>query len=153
MAIMDMAPGVRGQLNFTFDVALHGRKLEGVTEVGGLAVEITAVDDTSVSPRGVLHERKIPGKAMAPGTITVKMAAVPGAAMEKAHWTQITQGRPLTTGDAVVTLYELGAKVVQRWQLSDVFIKELSWSDFGAGNASLAELTLTLQYNDVKVTR
>jgi phage tail-like protein len=151
--LMQLAPGVNGQLNFTFDVELHGKKLDGVVDVSGLAVEITAIDDKAVSLRGQLIERKIPGKTVAPGTITVKMSTKPGAPVERAHWMAIGRGMPLMSGPATVALYDRKGKVVQRWQLLDVFIKDLSWSDFGAGDAQLAELSLTLQYNDVKVTR
>jgi phage tail-like protein len=151
--VMDLGAGTAGQLGFQFGVELHGKPLAGVVDVSGLSVEITAVEQKAVTQRGLPYDRKIPGKSVAPGELTVKLATPPGGPLEKAHWASVTTGAPLQIGDALVTLYGPGGKPALKWQFGMVFIKDLSWSDLGAGDAQLATLSLTLQYNTAKVLR
>ena len=152
--VLELGNGSVGQLGYMFGVELHGKPLPGVVEVSGLSVEITAVDQKAVNPKtGVPFDRKVPGKSVAPGTITVQLAVPPGNPVEKAHWAAVAANRPLEVGDALVTLFGPNGKAALKWQFGLVFISELSWSDLGAADAQLATLSLTLQYNTAKVLR
>jgi hypothetical protein len=151
--VMELATGATGQLGHMFAVELHGKPLTDVMDVSGLSVEITGVEQKSVTKTGLVSDRKVPGKSVAPGELTIKLATAPGGLLEKAHWTRVTTGQGPEVGDALVTLYGPTAKPVLKWQFGLVFIKDLSWSDLGAADAQLATLSLTLQYNTAKVLR
>lgn len=143
---------IDGNVGFVFQLELHGQPVKGVTEVSGLAMENTPVEQKVIDGKGLPFQQKIPGRGVSPGEVTVKLATVPGNPIEKAFFTAVRTQKPPRVGDAAITLYDTQDKPVLRWALGDAWVKDLAWGNLSTAEAAAMTLDVTIQYNSIKLT-
>jgi phage tail-like protein len=143
---------IDGSVGFVFQLELHGQPVKGVTEVSGLAMENTPVDQKVIDAKGQPFQQKIPGRGVSPGTVSVKLATVPGNNIEKDFFAAVKTHKPPKVGDAAITLYDTADKPVLRWALGDAWVKDLAWGNLSTSEAQAMTLDVTIQYNTIKLT-
>ena len=128
-----------------FILELPKLKIESITEISGLALEIDVVEVKSASKDGKTIVMKRPASAKF-GDITVKRLLT----ADKSMWNwckEIRDGTKKFRENGSIVLYDIANKEVGRWNFTNAWPSKWSASDLdvGQGDPMTEELTLTVE--------
>lgn len=129
-----------------FAIELPKAKIEGITEVSGLAVEVNVVEVTQVFGAADTNTKKRPGAAKY-GEITVKRPLTPDKSLWK--WAKdIRDGKNDYRADGSIVLFDITNKEVGRWNFLNAWPSKWSASDLDVGtdDAMIEEVTLQIEH-------
>ncbi len=129
-----------------FTLELKKATISGITEIGGLAVELEVVDYTQVLAGGVTLSKKRPGAAKY-GEISLKRPLTADKSLWK--WAKdIRDGKKDYRADGAIVLYDISNKEVDRWTFVNAWPSKWSASDLDAGTDDpiMEEVTLVIEH-------
>jgi phage tail-like protein len=129
-----------------FTIELKKAKIEGITEVSGLAIEIDVVDYTQVDAKGTTVSKKRPG-----GTKFTDITLKRPMSKDKSlfQWAKdIRDGKDDFRADGAIVLLNIGRKEVGRWTFLNAWPSKWSASDLDVGtdDPMIEEVTLTIEH-------
>jgi len=125
-----------------FTLELKRAKIEGITDVSGLAVEVGVVDVQQAKKGGIMDARKRPGAAKY-GEITVKRDLTADKSLWK--WAKdIRDGNPKFREAGAIVLYNIAGKEVGRWTFEHAWPSKWSASDLDVGSDDPVKEEVTL---------
>lgn len=128
-----------------FALELKKATIGGITEVGGLAVEVDVVEYHQATAGGVTVTKKRPGAAKY-SEITLKRPL----SAEKSLWTwvkDIRDGKKDYRADGAVVLFDISNAEVGRWTFTNAWPSKWSASDLdvGSDDPMMEEVTLVIE--------
>ena len=128
-----------------FILELPKVKIESITEISGLALEVDVVEVKHTTKDGKVVVLKRPASAKY-GEITVKRQL----SADKSMWNwckEIRNGTKKFRENGSIVLYDIAHKEVGRWNFTNAWPSKWSASDLdvGTGDPMTEELTLTVE--------
>lgn len=129
-----------------FSIELKKATITGITDIGGLAIEVDVVDYTQNMANGSMVSKKRPGAAKY-SEISVKRPL----SAEKSLWTwakDIRDGKNDFRADGAIVLYDITNTEVGRWSFNNAWPSKWSASDLdvGSNDPMTEEVTLVIEF-------
>lgn len=148
MAVHIPGPSIDAEyLGSWFAIDIAGLKIDYVTEISGLAMEVGVVDFNDVNKKNVIN-RKRPGTATYT-ELTVKRLLSPDKSLW--DWVKlIRDGKKEYRKNGSVILFDMDGSEIGRWTFANAWPSKWSASDLDVGTDDPMTEEVTLQIENLK---